>query len=107
MRKSIRLTGRKQLDQSNFTVTLVGDGAQRSVRLRVAESWRGDQFSAKAELRIKLVENKLVEVLHFGSAVNPFGIVVLNNSGFRAPSCQVRIVSREAATDGLLLASTK
>lgn len=107
MRKSIRLTGRKQLDQSLFTVELTGGEGQRAVRLKLTDNWSDGRFPIDAEVRIKLVENKLVEVLHFGSVGTPLQVATLANPAFRAPSCQVRIVSKDASSDGLLLASTK
>lgn len=107
MRKSIRLTGRKQLQQSNFTVSLAGEGAQIALRLDIADDWDRSKLPPDAEIKIKLVENKFVEVLHLGTIALPAKTAPLTNSSFRAPSCQLRIVSRDEHSNGLLLASTK
>jgi hypothetical protein len=59
-----------------------------------------------AELRVKLSENKLVEVLRFGTLAKPAATAEIQDTNFLAPSCQVRVVSRANGSDGLLLAST-
>jgi hypothetical protein len=106
MRKSIRLTGRRQLPKSYFRVTLSGEGSGKAVHLAISSEWDRSGLPADAEVRLKLVENKCVEVLRFGSVSMPSSIAPLNNDSFRAPSCELRIVCRDDGNDGLLLAST-
>jgi hypothetical protein len=55
---------------------------------------------------VKLTENKRVAILNFGTVLKPIGIVDEGVSGFQAPSCQVRIVSRASESVGKLLGST-
>jgi hypothetical protein len=64
-------------------------------------------FPIDAEIRVKLDENKIVEVLKFGTVGKPEATATLSEQSFIAPSCQVRIVSRGGTNDGLLLGSTK
>lgn len=107
MRKSIRLTGRKQLPQSAFTVSIGSAAPLQTVKLEVADSWESSTFPKESEIRVKLVEDKFVEVVHLGTVGAPLRSAPLSSSVFRAPSCQVRIVSRDIKSDGLLLGSTK
>lgn len=106
MRKSIRLTGRKQLPKSYFEVSLSSDGPAAGVSLKVSDAWNRSSFPPESEIRVKLVENKMVEVLSFGTLRAPQTFQPLSSRGFRAPSCQVRIVNRGSQMDGLLLGST-
>jgi hypothetical protein len=106
MRRSIRLTGRKQLAQSSFRLSLMDVGEKRLAAFSILKPTELQGFPPDSEVRVKLVENKLVEVLHFGSISKPTVTVELSDDSFRAPSCQVRIVSREAEKSGMLLGST-
>jgi hypothetical protein len=63
-------------------------------------------FPADAEIRVKLAENKLVEILRFGTIARPTISAEILEGSFRAPSCQVRIVSRSTPDVGKLLGST-
>jgi hypothetical protein len=106
MRRNIRLTGRKQLAQTSFSLSLVDNGDIRSLLcvLRDPSELRG--FPPNSEIRVKLVENKLVEVLSFGTVGAPRTSSGVKEQSFRAPSCQVRIVNRSGDEDGKLLGST-
>jgi hypothetical protein len=106
MRRSIRLTGRKQLPQAAFSVQLSDNMGKSVATLALRGASDLDGYPPNAEIRVKLVENKLVEVLKFGTVANPSTSADLAESSFRAPSCQVRIVSRDRAGDGKLLGST-
>ena len=107
MRKTIRLTGRKQLPQSHFAVTIDSHDASPKVRLDLKDSWNASAFPRDAEIRVKLVENKFVEVVCLGTVGHPKKEAHLSSKIFRAPSCQIRIVSRTPKNEGLLLGSTK
>ena len=106
MRKSIRMTGRKQLAQGSFAVQLTQVNGKRVAALTVSNPDEFKGFPADAEIRIKLAENKLVEVLRFGVIAKPSSSATVTEASFRAPSCQIRVVSRDGAKAGMLLGST-
>lgn len=106
MRSSIRLTGRKQLPQTAFAVQLTHVAGKRVVTLSIRAPEVLRAFPPEAEIRLKLAENKLVEVLRFGTVARPVTSAELGEESFRAPSCQVRVVNRNSASTGMLLGST-
>jgi len=106
MRRSIRLTGRRQLNQSTFDFRLADVNGQRIAALTISEPSELKAYPVDAEIRVKLSENKLVEVLRFGTIGKPTSTSNLREHSFLAPSCQVRIVNRSDGEDGLLLGST-
>lgn len=106
MRRNIRLTGRRQLAKTSFTLSLADNGSVRSLQCLVRDPSELKGFPPGSEIRVKLFENKLVEVLSFGTISNPNTSAELKEQSFRAPSCQVRIVSRGGEADGKLLGST-
>jgi hypothetical protein len=106
MRKAIRLTGRRQLSQSSFNLKLADVNGKRVAALALSNFEELKALPADAEIRVKLSENKLVEVLRFGTVGKPSATADIRERSFLAPSCQVRIVSRANGSDGLLLAST-
>lgn len=66
-------------------------------------------FPSSAHVTLRLVENKQMELLDFGTIGAPKAIVELENSSFGDPSCQLRVADVGAGADhlGLLLGSTK
>jgi hypothetical protein len=104
MRRTIRLTGRKQLDISSLDFDIRDVGASQMVILGLAAEVR-NKFPADARIRVKLVENKRVEICDFGTIGNPKTDVDIGTLRFHTPSCQVRISSSQNP-EGLLLAST-
>ena len=59
-----------------------------------------------SKITVRLVENKIVELVDFGTLETQRPAVELKNSSFSAPSCQLRIASTDADKPGLLLGST-
>jgi hypothetical protein len=107
MRKTIRLTGRRQLAQNAFDFRF-GELNGRSVAsLAIADPTAVRGFPPTSEIRVKLTENKLVRVLTFGTIAKPVTVADVDSDIFRAPSCQVRIVNRAQDRDGMLLGSTR
>lgn len=106
MRRRIRLTGRKQLSKSAVRVGLsdVGDGKLVTMTLAHPETLK--PFPAEAKVSLKLVENKRVEVVDFGTVGRLSTARDLTSGDFVAPSCQVRIADTGFGTKGLLLASS-
>lgn len=106
MRRTIRLTGRRQLALSAFGFRFAELKGARIATLTVADPSELKTFPPDAEIRVKLVENKLVEVLRFGTVGKPLVTADVVESSFVAPSCQIRIVSRTTEKEGMLLGST-
>lgn len=106
MRRNIRLTGRRQLPQTAFAVQLADVAGKRVATLSIRDPQELKAFPHDAEIRVKLAENKLVEVLRFGTIARPVSSAQIAEESFRAPSCQVRVVNRNGAGTGMLLGST-
>lgn len=104
MRRSIRLTGRRQLPISSFDFQLKEVGGRQVATLAV-DTEVSRVFPPEAIVRVKLVENKRVSVLSFGTISSPRFSVDIEEAPFRAPSCEVRIVKWDDP-EGLLLGST-
>src|SRR3569833_3326434 len=104
MRKRIRLTGRRQLPSScvRVNITTAEDG-KRTVGLTLADPNAFKGFPADARVRLRLNENKLSDVLEFGTVGALRISALLDNNFFSAPSCQVRVVTSSGAKPGLLL----
>ena len=107
MRRTIRLTGRRQLPVSAFSFRIDEEGDQQLAAFEIANSDAMSKLPLNAEIRLRLSENKFVEVLRFGTVGNPQKSCKLQSNRFKAPSCQIRVVSRASETEGMLLASTK
>ena len=106
MRRRIRLTGRKQLSKANVNVKVAEVGNRRLVTLTVGNQSEYAGFPGDSRLLVRLAENKLVELLEFGTLDQPRVTAELRNPMFVAPSCQLRIVATDGQRKGLLLGST-
>ncbi len=106
MRKTIALTGRKQLPQNAFDFQISEVQGKRVAALSLVNPSVFKGMSAEAEIRVRLLENKFVEILKFGTVGKPITTTEVVGSAFVAPTCQVRIIGR-GEKDGLLLGSTK
>lgn len=104
MRRSIRLTGRKQLAVSDFHFELRDVGGHQLITLGLPLSIKKD-FPEDARVRVKLTENKRVSICDFGTIGDPKPSIDVGDEKFDAPSCQIRIASR-GSREGLLLGST-
>lgn len=106
MRRRIRLTGRKQLPRGSANVRVTDVSGRRLVTLTLSEPIEYDGFAPDSRLVVRLVENKLVELVQFGTLATPRITAELHNSAFVAPSCQLRVVASDGQRRGLLLGST-
>ncbi len=106
MRRRIRLTGRKQLSKSAVRVGLLEAGGGKLVTMTLAHPEALKPFPTEANVSLKLVENKRVEVVNFGTVGKLSTTRDLRSDDFVAPSCQVRIADTGFGTKGLLLASS-
>lgn len=107
MRRSIRLTGRRQLPITAFDFQLLDIDGKKQATLAVVDGDALKDFPENAEVRVKLIENKFMQILRFGAVNVVGGAVDLGELQFLAPSCQVRIVSLDPGEqEGKLLGST-
>ena len=109
MRRTIHLSGRKELPVSCFDVDIREAGENAIVCLTILRDPDGrsplDRFPANAELRLKLSENNMIEVLRFGTVAKPIGTASAERGRFTTPSCQLRVIDPEVP--GKLLGSTR
>src|SRR5689334_11073154 len=106
MRRRIRLTGRRQLSKSTVKVALTELGGKPLVTMTVAQADAFKPFPADAKVSLRLVENKRVEVLDFGTIGELRSSCEVQSPGLVAPSCQLRVADSGMGRKGLLLAST-
>lgn len=106
MRRRIRLTGRRQLEKSAVRVGLSKLDSGKLITMTLTKPEAFKPFPAEAKVSLKLVENKKVEVVDFGTVGRMSTARDLKSSEFVAPSCQVRIADPGFGTKGLLLASS-
>jgi hypothetical protein len=106
MRKTIRLTGRRQLPLNAFGFQIAEIKGKRVATLTISDPVVIRSFPPEAEIRVKLVENKLVEILRFGTVARPHVSADVVEGSFRTPSCQIRVVSGTTSNQGLLLGTT-
>lgn len=106
MRRRIRLTGRKQLPISCANVAIREVGEKKVVTLAIADAKVFQGFPQSARLTLKLVENKQMELLDFGTLGALKSMADLRNPTFVDPSCQLRVADTGADHLGILLGST-
>jgi hypothetical protein len=106
MRRRIRLTGRKQLPKSAVNVTLTEIGDRPIVTLIPSHPKVFDSFPKEAKVSLKLIDNKRVEILDFGTVGKLRTSRELDARNFVAPTCQLRIADSGSKAKGLLLGST-
>ena len=106
MRKRIRLTGRKQLPRSSVEVKVFETERGKLVSLTIPKGNHFARFPASARVKLRLLENKFIETLEFGTLGDLNPTAEIEHGGFSAPSCQLRIVATEQSNKGLLLGST-
>ena len=107
MRRTIRLTGRRQLPVTAFEFQIADLQGKRVAVLSLSDPACLKGLAANAEIRVKIVENKLVEILRFGTVGKPTLTAELAGTSFLAPSCQIRVVDSGGENEGMLLGSTR
>lgn len=106
MRRRVRLTGRRQIARSTVSVRIVEVGGKRVVAFGITDAGALGSFPPDARILLRLQENKLVELLDFGTLAEPRYTADLSFQDFVAPTCQLRIASSGAERHGILLGST-
>lgn len=107
MRRRVRLTGRKQLPKNCVQLKILEVNEKRILAMDVVNKQPLYGFPKDARIKIKLTENKVVEIFEFGTIGSPVATSEIANRAFSAPSCQLRIISPNNETSGLLLGSTE
>lgn len=107
MRRTIRLTGRRQLPASCADVNIREVGDKRLVTMSIKDPTVFKGFSPEARVTLRLFENKQMELLDFGTVGAPKNIAELANPSFGDPSCQLRVANTGTDHLGLLVGSTK
>lgn len=106
MRRRIRLTGRRQLSKSAVRVQLSELGGDPLLIMTVTQPDAFKNFPPDANVSLRLVENKGVEVVDLGTVAKLHTSKKLSSKCFTAPSCQLRVADAGHKAKGLLLAST-
>lgn len=106
MRRRIRLTGRTQLSKSAVRVELIDVSGDPVLVMTVANPKPFKAMPSDAKVSLRLVENKRVEVVDFGTIAKLSTSKKLRTKGFVAPSCQLRIADNGHKAKGRLIAST-
>lgn len=106
MRRSIRLTGRKQIPKSSIQVDSNFLEERGILTLILQDNKHFSSYPPDAKVRLRLTENKFSETVEFGTVGKPSSTGALKNRSFSAPSCEIRIVSNSADSQGMLLGSS-
>lgn len=106
MRRRIRLTGRKQISRSDVPAQIIDIAGKRILTLTFPEEGVFSRFPKDSRVVGVLKENKMIELVEFGTLGNMRHSVDLQNAGFARPTFQLRLVTPEGRRMGLLLGST-
>ena len=107
MRRTIRLTGRKQLSRSSINLSLRDVAGKKILTLAIANPAAFKAFPSTARVMVKLIETKQMELVEFGTLGSLKSAVDLSNQDYSDPSCQLRIASADSTQFGVLLGSTR
>jgi hypothetical protein len=109
MRRTIHLTGRKELPASAFDVEIISAPDGDRLRLQIVRDASGRnplrEFPPSADLKVRVFENYVIDVVSFGTVGRPRTEAPLPHGRYVAPKCQIRIVSKEEP--GKLIASSR
>lgn len=104
MRRNIKLTGRKDIPFNAFKMIPTED--KDIIDFDISKNSIFETFDPSASIVLRMTENKFTEHLQFGTIGTPVTAATPSHSAFRAPSCQLRVVSTNADSLGLVLGST-
>jgi len=79
---------------------------KRLLTLGIADPNSFRSFPKDSKIKLRLVENKIIELVDFGTFADQKNAVEIKNTSFSAPSCQLRIAAAGSDRHGLLLGST-
>ena len=104
MRRRIKLTGRKDIPFNAFSLECEAD--TRAIQIDIEPESIFKTFETDASVVVQMTENKFTEYLRFGTIANLEQPKHPEHDAFRAPSCQLRVVSNAQETLGLVLGSS-
>jgi hypothetical protein len=107
MRRTIRLTGRRQIPRSSVTVSMRDVAGKKVLILAIADPKVFKSFPSNARVMVKLIETKQMELIEFGSLGSLKYAIDLVNQDYVDPSCQLRLASVDGERLGVLLGSTQ
>lgn len=107
MRRTIRLTGRKQLPRSCASVSMREVADKKVLTFTIADMHSFKGFPQSARIMVKLVENKQVELVDFGTLGHLKTAIDLKNQTYDDPTCQLRVANADGDRLGILLGSTR
>lgn len=105
MRRNIRLSGRKQLPANSISVTSDRKDEELLLNITHINDSEFKSFPPSAEVELRLTENKRVSIVSLGT-LGAMKRSVVADGFFLQPMCQLRVVSKDSGTWGLLLGST-
>jgi hypothetical protein len=109
MRRTIHLTGRRELPASAFDIELISDASGDHLKLQIMPDASGQdplrEFAPGADLKVRVFENYVVDVVSFGTVGNRKSEAPLPKGRYKSPTCQIRIVSKDEP--GKLIASSR
>lgn len=107
MRKTINLTGRRNIPTNAVGVQLIGAQPQR-VRFEIAQAFHFNRFPRRAKIKLKFRENKGIETVDFGPyrCLDQATERVLTKQ-FSRPSCQFFVIEVGRNKRGLILGSSR
>lgn len=106
MRRTIRLTGRRQLDRKSAAIAIREVGGKKLLTFTFADEKAFKGFPASARLQVRLDENKQLELIDLGTVGSPKTAVELENQNYIDPTCMLRVAKADGENFGVLLGST-
>ena len=103
----IALTGRKDLPQSAFNFDWENTNSGATCIFQILDSTCVDGFPRQSRVRVLMTENKNVYVVDFGTLGNLKASENIGNISLNDVKPELRIVSADSETEGLLLGSVK
>lgn len=107
MRKSIRLTQRRQIPLSSLNVRLERSDTSNTVHLKLVNEKVFERFPGDASIKVRLQENKCSKTFCFGTLDDVKDRAMIERAMFYAPSCQLRVIASDRVGGGKVLGSTR
>ena len=107
MRRTIRLTGRRDLPRAAVRLTMTMLNGRPLVTFAIVDRAAFAAFPPQAKLSLKLSGEKgIVEAVDLGTVMHPRASASVQSASLVDPSCELRVVDVGNKAKGLLLAST-
>ncbi|MEW7009433.1 hypothetical protein [Lentilitoribacter sp. EG35] len=106
-KQTIPLTGRKNLAQSDFNFDWQNDENGTICIFEILNQKAVQDFPANSRVRVLMTENKNVYIADFGTLEKPNSTFSFEGVSLNDVKPELRIVSEDVSSNGLLLGSTK